>query len=73
MQVAQMQAYSFERTPCSNAISGPMNRVFDIKSGHDFCRCRNSIQVIDFQVNDYNPFVNVPPHFIPIFNIFCPL
>ena len=32
-------------------ISGPMNRVFDIKSGHDFCRYRNSIQVICFQIN----------------------
>ena len=32
-------------------ISGPKNRVFDIKSGHDFCRYRNSIQVIYFQIN----------------------
>ena len=32
-------------------ISGPMNRVFDIKSGHDFSRYRNSIQVICFQIN----------------------
>ena len=33
-------------------ICGPENRVFDIKSGHDFCRYRNSIQVIYFQIND---------------------
>ena len=32
-------------------ICGPKNRVFDIKSGHDFCRYRNSIQVICFQIN----------------------
>ena len=32
-------------------VSGPMNRVFDIKSGHDFCRYRNSIQVFYFQIN----------------------
>ena len=32
-------------------ICGPKNRVFDIKSGHDFCRYRNSIQVIYFQIN----------------------
>ena len=49
MQIAQIQAYNFECTPCSD--SGPMNRVFDIKSGHDFCRYRNSIQVIYFQIN----------------------
>ena len=36
-QIAQIQAYNFECTPCSDAISGPMNRVFDIKSRHDFC------------------------------------
>ena len=52
VQIAQIQAYNFECTPCSDAISGPMNRVFDIKSGHDFCRYRNSIQVIYFQIND---------------------
>ena len=46
VQIAQIQAYNFECTPCSDAISGPMNRVFDIKSGHDFCWYRNSIQVI---------------------------
>ena len=34
-------------------ICGPKNRVFGIKSGHDFCRCRNSIQVIYFQINDF--------------------
>ena len=51
VQIAQIQAYNFECTPCSDAISGPMNRVFDIKSGHDFCRYRNSIQVIYFQIN----------------------
>ena len=33
-------------------ISGPMNRVFDIKSGHDFCRYGNFIQIIYFQIND---------------------
>ena len=32
-------------------ICGPKNRVFDIKSGHDFCRYRNSIQVIYFQIS----------------------
>ena len=37
-------------------ISGSMNRVFDIKSGHDFSRYRNSIQVICFQINDYSRF-----------------
>ena len=37
VQIAQIQAYNFECTPCSDAISGPMNRVSDIKSGHDFC------------------------------------
>ena len=52
VQIAQIHAYNFECTPCSDAISGPMNRVFDIKSGHDFCRYRNSIQVIYFQIND---------------------
>ena len=36
-------------------ICGPKNRVFDIKSGHDFCRYRNSIQVIYFQINGDNP------------------
>ena len=33
-------------------ISDPMNRVFHIKSGHDFSRYRNSIQVICFQMNN---------------------
>ena len=51
VQIAQTQAYNFECTPCSDAISGPTNQVFDIKSGHDFCRYRNSIQVIYFQIN----------------------
>ena len=32
-------------------ICGPKNQVFDIKSGHDFCRYRNSIQVIYFQIS----------------------
>ena len=54
VEIAQIQAYNFECTPCSDAISGPMNRVFDIKSGHDFCRYRNSIQVIYFQINGSN-------------------
>ena len=30
MQIAQIP-YNFECTPCSDATSGPMNRVFDIK------------------------------------------
>ena len=51
-QIAQIQAYNFECTPRSDAISGSMNRVFDIKSSHDFCRYRNSIQVIYFQINE---------------------
>ena len=50
VQIAQIQAYNFECTR-SHAITGQMNRVFDIKSGHDFCRYRNSIQVIYFQIN----------------------
>ena len=54
VHIAQIQAYTFECTPCSDAIYGPMNRVFDIKSGHDFCRYRNSIQVIYFQINGPN-------------------
>ena len=52
VQIAQIQAHNFECTPCSDAISGPMNRVFDFKSGHDFCWYRNSIQVIYFQINE---------------------
>ena len=32
-------------------ICGPKNRVCEIKSGHDFCRYRSSIQVIYFQIN----------------------
>ena len=51
----QIQAYSFECTPCSDAISGSMNRVFDIKSGHDFGR--NSIQAIHFQIDAYRPSI----------------
>ena len=51
VQIAQIQAYNFECTPCSDAISGPMNWVFDIKIGHDFCRYRTSTQVIYFQIN----------------------
>ena len=31
VQIAQIQAYNFECTPCSDTISGPMNQVFDIK------------------------------------------
>ena len=53
MQIAQTQAYSYECTPCSDAINGRKNRVFDIKSGHDFCRYRNSIQVIYFQISGH--------------------
>ena len=55
VQIAQIQAYNFECSPCSDAISGPMNSVFDIKSGHDFCRYRNSIEVIYFQINGVFP------------------
>ena len=55
VQIAQIQAYNFECSPCSDAISGPMNWVFDIKSGHDFCRYRNSIEVIYFQINGVFP------------------
>ena len=55
VQIAQIQAYNFKCTPCSDAISGHMNRVFDIKSGHDFCRHRNSIQVIYFHFNVPSP------------------
>ena len=58
MQIAQIQAYSYECTPCSDAISGPKDRVFDIKSGHDFCRYRNSIQVIYFQISGAGSRVN---------------
>ena len=54
VQIAQIQAYNFECAPCSDAINGPMNRVFDIKSGHDFRRYRNSIQVIYFHINVVN-------------------
>ena len=38
-------------------ICGPKNRVFDIKSGQDFCRYRNSIQVTYFQINGVTPSV----------------
>ena len=51
MQIAQIQLRMHYCTPCSDAISGPKNRVCEIKSGHDFCRYRNSIQVIYFQIN----------------------
>ena len=51
MQIAQIQLRIHYCTPCSDAISGPKNRVCEIKSGHDFCRYRNSIQVIYFQIN----------------------
>ena len=54
VHIAQILAYRFECTPCLDAISGPMNWVFDNKSGHDFCRYRNSIQVIYFQIYDYD-------------------
>ena len=48
-------------------ICGPKNRVFDIKSGHDFCRYRNSIQVIYFQINGlYAPFNTHPAQVIDI-------
>ena len=52
MQIAQIQLRIHYCTPCSDAISGPKNRVCEIKSGHDFCRYRNSIQVIYFQINE---------------------
>ena len=61
VQIAQIQAYNFECTPFSDAISGPMNRMFDIKSGHDFCRYRNSIQVIYFQINGMYPDLMFSP------------
>ena len=54
VQIAQIQAYNFKCTPCSDAISGPMNWLFDIKSGHDFFRYRNFIQVIYFHINVCN-------------------
>ena len=38
----------------SDNIHGPKNQVCDIISDHNFCRYRNSIQVIHFQVNDSN-------------------
>ena len=43
-----------------------MNRVLDIKSGHDFYRYRNSIQVIYVQINDWKMqfvqiFYNISP------------
>ena len=56
MQIAQIQLRIHYCTPCSDAISGPKNRVCEIKSGHDFCRYRNSIQVIYFQINDIYSF-----------------
>ena len=68
VQIAQIQAYNFECTPCSDAISGPMNRMFDIKSGHDFCRYRNSIQVIYFQINGFNSRVFVKEIVVGICN-----
>ena len=58
VQIAQIQAYNFECTLCSDAISGSMNRVFDIKSSHDFCRHRNSIQVIYFQINESTAYLH---------------
>ena len=36
ISTAWVQAYSFECTPCLDAIIDPKNRVFDIKSGHVF-------------------------------------
>ena len=42
-------------------ICGPKNRVFDIKSGHDFCRYRNSIQVIYFQISVLNKLLSLNP------------
>ena len=43
-------------------ISGPMNRMFD-KSGHNFCRYRNSIQIIYFQINGIyiHEYMNIHP------------
>ena len=63
VQIAQIQAYNFECTPCSDAISGPINRVFDIKSGYDFCRYRNSVQVIYFQINGRYHYPSQSMHF----------
>ena len=45
---------SFECTPYPDPISGPRNRVCDIKSGHDFCSYRNYIQAFYFQINAWN-------------------
>ena len=39
MQKAQIELRMHYYTPCSDAISGSKNRVCEIKSGHDFCRC----------------------------------
>ena len=36
VQIARIQAHIFECTPCSDAISGPKERVFDIKSATSF-------------------------------------
>ena len=33
-------------------ISGPKNLMFNIKIDHNFCRHRNSIQVMYFQINE---------------------
>ena len=55
-------------------ISGPMNRVFDIKSGHDFCRYGKSIQVICFQINDTDleiSIVQIKPDTNPKTVILC--
>ena len=67
MQIAQIQLRIHYCTPCSDAISGPKNRVCEIKSGHDFCRYRNSIQVIYFQINDlveFSAFLRPRPAYI---------
>ena len=32
-------------------MSGTKNRLFDIKSSHDFCRYKNTIQIIYFHIN----------------------
>ena len=50
-------------------ICGPKNRVFDIKNGHDFCRYRNSIQVIYFQINGEILFAQKIVVPVPIFSV----
>ena len=51
-------------------ISGFMNWVFDVKCGLDFCRYRNSIQVIYFQISETEQYSRHPEtKFLPNFNV----